>query len=270
MSSLLARIGAFFVAPADAEVPPRPESGSPAASSPEPDAPTRGFAPPTGVASPEREAPPGFAPPARVASPERDAPPAGFAAPEPEAPASAAFAVVLGTAAAVVPVAAACAGELRARERAAAAVVCVWGGTAPDGGQGPTGATTPAARRLAARLTAHGFAASACGRLAWAALPSDPEAAAAATERCTVVADGPVVLAVARARPAAFEPLLARAGLGIAVLSHDVDDALRTLALATIPARASITLPPMPPGPPKWAAMAGLARLRSLPPEVAR
>jgi hypothetical protein len=119
-------------------------------------------------------------------------------------------------------------------------------------------------RRLAARHVAHGGEATACGRLVWLRL--DPDADAAATQGSRVLAGGaePAVLAAAGSRPAAFEPLLQEADLAIAVLPADVEDALRTLALTTLPAHAALILPPLPPGPPRWAAMAGLARLRSL------
>ena len=182
-------------------------------------------------------------------------------------------AVVLGAAAVVLPVAAACAGELRARARAVAAVVCIW---MPPGAasqveeeapaaRSPAGATTPGARRLAARLTAAGLKATACGRLAWLALDPDPSAAAGEFARCGSVADVPLVLAVAGARPEAFEGLLADADVCLAVLPADSDPTLRELALALLPVRERAVVAPLPAGPPRWAAMAGLARMRSLP-----
>ena len=182
-------------------------------------------------------------------------------------------AVVLGAPAAAVPVAAACAGELRARDRAAAAVLCVWrpgtveprsDGPPPDSGP-PAGATTPGARRLAARLVAQALEATACGRLAWLALESDPAAALDQARRCVRTAAAPVVLAVAGPRPASFEPVLADLDLAIAVLPADADPALRALALGSLAARDRVIVPPLAPGPPRWAAMAGLARLRALP-----
>ncbi len=183
---------------------------------------------------------------------------------------------MLGAPAVVVPVAAACAGELRARSKAAAALLCIWrpvkpaartvGVDAPaPSAESPAGATTPGARRLAARLGAHELSATACGRLAWLALECEPDAAADQVRRCLSVAGAPVVLAVAGARPPAFEPLLAELDLAIAVLPSDIEPALRELALMTLRARERAVVPPLPPGPPRWAAMAGLARLRSLP-----
>jgi len=49
------------------------------------------------------------------------------------------------------------------------------------------------------------------------------------------------------------------------VLAADVDPVLRELTVARLPARDHAVVGPLPPGPPRWAAMAGLARLRSLP-----
>jgi len=177
------------------------------------------------------------------------------AAPDP----AAVFAVVLGAPAAAVPLAAAAAGELRAQAGSAAALVCVWGASVP-----PAGASTPAVRRLAERHANRGGEAIACGRLAWLALDADPTAAAAQAGRALAVGGAPVVLTVGGPRPAAFEPLLREADLAIAVLPDDAEEALRALALATLPAGTALTLPPLPPGPPRWAAMAGLARLRAL------
>jgi hypothetical protein len=204
-----------------------------------------------------------------------EAPAREAAAPPSAAGAVAADAAVVGPAAAVVPVAAACAGELRARARAAAALICIWRpagaptpAVAPDpeepAARSPAGATTPGAKRLAARPAAHDLAATACGRLAWLALDAVPAVAAGQFHRCRSIAGVPIVLAVAGPRPAELEPLLAELDLCVAVLPADVDPALRALALARLPARSHATVAPLPPGPPRWAAMAGLARLRSL------
>jgi hypothetical protein len=208
-------------------------------------------------------------------------------APAPEAPRApvpagspAQGAAVLGPPAAVVALAAACAGELRARSRAAAALLCVWRSPAspappPDPevdvppARSPAGATTPGARRLAGRLVARDLAATACGRLAWLVLDPDPVIAAGQFRRCRSLAEAPHVLAVAGPRPPEFEPLLADLDVCVAVLPRDLDPALSELALATLPTRDRVVLPPLPAGPPRWAALAGLARLRSLP-EVGR
>ena len=132
----------------------------------------------------------------------------------------------------------------------------------------PAGATTPAARRLAAALGQDELPATACGRLAWLALPDDPARAVAAVRRALRVASVPVVLAVAGPRPAALEPVLAVADLGLAVLPPDAEEALRDLALVHLPGAVRRVVAPLPPGPPRWAALAGLARLRSLPATV--
>jgi hypothetical protein len=299
MTSLLSRIGAYFVEPKKTDDAPRPPSLAAPPSSP-------GFVPPSSPGFVPRSSP-GFLPPSSPGSAPRSSPgsalslsrgsspppgassgPGAASAAEGSAigPGSArgssaaheaapvvAGAAVLGAPGVVVPVAAACAGELRARARATAALLCIWRPVAPTvepaapvpAAQSPAGATTPGARRLAARLGAHGLPATACGRLAWLALDDEPAAAAGQTERCLIAAGVPVVLAVAGARPPAFERLLADLDLAIAVLPADIDPALRELAVATLRARERAVLPPLAPGPPRWAAMAGLARLRSLP-----
>jgi len=178
-------------------------------------------------------------------------------------------AAVLGGPAHVPPVAAACAGELRARAGSGSALVCLWrpGGEAlrdDEDPASPAGATTPAARRVAAALEAEGLRATACGRLAWLALPDDPPEAAPVLRRGLAVAAVPVVIAVAGPRPAAFEPVLATADLALAVLPADAEEPLRALALASLPGAGHLVAP-LPPGPSRWAALAGLTRLRSLP-----
>jgi hypothetical protein len=183
-------------------------------------------------------------------------------------------AAVLGAPAAVVPVAAACAGELRARSKAAAALICIWRPSrapaleldpAAPAAQSPAGATTPGARRLASRLATDDLAATACGRLAWLALDPAPAEAARQLRRCMTMAGAPLVVAVAGPRPEPFEPLLAELDFCVAVLPADADPVLRELAIARLPGRRHAVVPPLPPGPPRWAAMAGLARLRSMP-----
>ena len=184
-------------------------------------------------------------------------------------------AAILGAPPHVPAIAGACAGELRARAGSPAALVCLWRpGPAPpepgdedaaEGAGSPAGATTPAARRLAASLVHQGLAATACGRLAWLALPADPVRAVADVRRALGTAGVPAVLAVAGPRPAALEPVLAVADLGLAVLPADTEPALRDLAVAHRPGAQRCVVAPLAPGPPRWAALAGLARLRSLP-----
>jgi len=197
-----------------------------------------------------------------VPSPPPSAPPSS-------PPARPLRAAVLGSSAHVPPIAAACAGELRARAGAGSALVCLWrpGATAPGDDEdpaSPAGATTPGARRVAAALDAEGLRATACGRLAWLALPDDPADAAPTLRRGLALATVPVVIAVAGPRPAAIEPVLATADLALAVLPADASEPLRALALASLPGTGHI-LAPLPPGPPRWGALAGLTRLRSLP-----
>jgi hypothetical protein len=175
-----------------------------------------------------------------------------------------ASAVVVGSGdRAVLPIAAAAAGELRVRAAATSAVVAVWAPEPPP--RLPSGAATPAARRLAASLAADGGTASACGRLAWLALPADADDAAGAVRRLDERAGAPLVLGICGARPAALEPVLAERDAAIAVLAADADPDLRELALAGLPGPARVVHSPLPPGPPRWAALAGLARLRALP-----
>jgi hypothetical protein len=197
--------------------------------------------------------------------------PAAIASPRIGRPACAA--VVGAGARAVLPVAAATAGELRVRADSAAAIVAVWSapgsGGAGTGAQGaartPSGAATPAARRLAAGVADHGGVTTACGRLAWVGLPVDADAAAHVVRRLEAQADVPVTLAVCGPRPAPLEPVLADRDVALAVLPVDADRDLRALALAGLPCRATAVQAPLPPGPPRWAALVGLARLRSLP-----
>ncbi len=77
-----------------------------------------------------------------------------------------ASAAVLGRPGEVEPVAAALALALRRETRAKAAAVAVVGAVPPDVRRGGNAA----ARRLAARLEAHGLEAHVRGRLAWVAL----------------------------------------------------------------------------------------------------
>ena len=165
---------------------------------------------------------------------------------------------------AVAPLTAAVAGELRLRAHAPAAVVALWRPGAPA--RTAAGASTPAARRLAERLATDDQRVTACGRLAWIALPGDPAEAARCARAVSGRAGVPVAIGICGPRPRAFEPLLAEQDAAVAVLPADADAALRTLAFAALPAACRAIHAPLPPGPPRWAAMAGLGRLRSLPP----
>ena len=300
MTSLLRRIGGFFIEPPDddptahAAIPPPPSATpppSPTPSRPSAAVPTAGVDASAAVAAPTRVTfiPPragtGSTPSAALLDPPQDDAAArphfetATAPHRPEPPAQpTGAALVFGQPSLAIPVAAACAGELRARTDAPAAVLCVW--QPPDPASRvrddedpsdertrstPGGATTPAARRLAARLAAHGTDATACGRLAWARLPDDVPTAAASARRSLAIAEAPVVVAVTGARAAAFDDLQDEIPIAIAVLPPDADPALRSLVLGSLPAGTRLIAPPLPSGPPRWAAMAGLGRLRSLP-----
>ena len=108
-----------------------------------------------------------------------------------------------------VAVAAAAGSRCRCRDGAPPALV---GRLARRGRSPPRRVATPrAAARLAARLSAHGLPARARGRLAWLALPAEPDAAAAAVRRASAIVEGPLVSALAGARPAELEALRRRA-----------------------------------------------------------
>lgn len=120
-------------------------------------------------------------------------------------PIEAARAVVLGEAG--VPVAAAL---------AAGGCVGVWRAQPPALTAAPG---TPGARRLAERLEIRGLSAVVRGRLAWVVLDADPVAAAAEAQRVAAAVEGPVAIAVAGPRQAAFEPLIADADRVVAVVA---------------------------------------------------
>ena len=114
----------------------------------------------------------------------------------------------------------------RAR-RATAALLCIWRPAAPqhiapgaEPAPSPAGATTPGARRLAARLVAHDLLGDGMRPARLAVARARRRAAAAdQVRRCLRIAGVPVVLAVAGPRPPAFEPLLAELDLAVAVLA---------------------------------------------------
>lgn len=130
-------------------------------------------------------------------------------------------AAVLGAVADVVPLAAALALTLRAADRRPAALVALWGAAPP--GAAPA---ARAAARLAAAVTPFAAAseehssptdrAIARGRLAWLGLPADPTAAVDALVAAAAVVDAPLVTALAGARPAALDSLVAGHDLVVA------------------------------------------------------
>jgi hypothetical protein len=110
-------------------------------------------------------------------------------------------AVVLGALKDAPPLAAAVALTLRAGERAPSGLVATWHAGGDD--RISRGVATRSASRLAARLAGRDLPAAARGRLAWLQLPAEPVAAAAALRRAQAAVHGPVVTALAGARPAA-------------------------------------------------------------------
>jgi hypothetical protein len=162
-------------------------------------------------------------------------------------------ATVVGPPAAVPAVAAAAANELRVRAHAPAALVLLW--RPVPSAVLPRAPSAPAARRLLAAVATE-LPGSATARLAWLALPADPAAAARAAGELRAATTAPTVLAIAGPRPAALEPLVANL---VCVLGRDAGPAL-TAAVRS----AATTVPPLPNGPARWSALAGLARLRDL------
>ena len=135
-------------------------------------------------------------------------------------------AVVLGAGADAAALAAAVAGELRARGGARTALLLVWD---PSGTPAAPIPAWPAARGLAAKLgPSHEVAAR--GRLVRVQLPPDPETAAAAAARLTAAARVPSVLALRGPRSSAFDGLLRTRDLLVLLESADLPHALSGLA----------------------------------------
>jgi hypothetical protein len=180
----------------------------------------------------------------------------------------AARAVVLGPAGEVVAAAAAVALGLRERDAAPAGLVAIWRGDPPAAGM-----ATRAAARLSGRVGTDGLPARARGRLAWLSLPGEPSAAAGAVRRASALVAGPFVTALAGARPAELETLIAEHD--IAVVVADPETALARAALAALTARGvpAVAVPPVHRGLARTLALAGVAapRLTALgTPEPAR
>jgi hypothetical protein len=163
-------------------------------------------------------------------------------------------AAVLGRPEHALPVAAALAGDLRAREGAGAALVGVWPAEALR-----AGLATRAATRLAERLSVRGLPAVSRGRLAWLPLDESP----AAFERVAAAIDEPAVLAITGPRSTATDGLLAEQHLIVVVAPVDADSALSELTvagLAALPA-AVMARPPIEPSAVRMLALAGWGRL---------
>jgi hypothetical protein len=183
-----------------------------------------------------------------------EAPARVAAAPVPPA----ARAVVLGTGSEVAAVAAGVALALRAPS----GLVALWWAECPLAG----GLATRGAARLAARVAARDLPAVARGRLAWLTLPDDPEAAAAAVRRASVVVDGPLVTGLAGARPTELEALIGEHDM--AVVAADPESALARAALAGLAERGieAIACPPPRRGLARRMALAGLTAPKLRPP----
>jgi len=163
-------------------------------------------------------APPVNAAPGRVV-------PSGAASPE-----VASTAVVIGRAGEAEPVAAGIALALRGRAPAAAVIVVA------DRAEPSAEGGTRAARRLAARLDADGFAVAARGRLAWAYVEPD------AARRAARVAE-PGVLAITVPLNPALELAIRDADLAI-VVARDEHGPLAQLATASFACR-TVTAKPL-------------------------
>jgi hypothetical protein len=185
-----------------------------------------------------------------------------FVAPAaPAAPAAAvvappaARAVVLGAPGDVVPLAAAVALAL-----GPPGVVALWNAERTPA----AGPATRAAGRLAGRLTACDVTAVARGRLAWLVLPAGAADAAAAVRRVSALVDGPLVTALAGARPLALEDLVAEHDL--AIVAADPAGPLARAAVAHLTARGvdARACRPLRRGLPRTFALARLAASREV------
>ncbi|HVF77439.1 MAG TPA: hypothetical protein VNA28_04000 [Solirubrobacteraceae bacterium] len=136
---------------------------------------------------------------------------------------------------------------LARRERASAAVVCVW--AAQSGRQQWHAPALPAAARLAASLGARGHVARGSGRLVIVSLATACEDAAAEAPRVLAAAGAaPTVLALAGPRAAAFDELLAAQDLVVVAVSPGSDPALARLAVAGLARSVACEVPPAHPG----------------------
>jgi hypothetical protein len=168
-------------------------------------------------------------------------------------------AAVLGRPGEVEPVAAALALALRRESRARAAAVVVAGPAPPEPAEGGGGS---AARRVAARLAAHGLDARVRGRLAWVRLdPAAPQFLATA-RRVTLIA-APAVLAVTAPRSAELDEALAEQDL-LVIVAADPHGPLARLAASGLPQVPVVTLRPLGRGPARTLARAGVRSGRSV------
>jgi hypothetical protein len=172
-------------------------------------------------------------------------------------PATITSAAVLGRAGEVEPVAAGLALVLRRETRAKAAAVALVGAVPPvlEGA-----ASTGAARRLAARLEAHGHEPRARGRIAWVELDADDAQFAVVARRVALVG-APAVLAVATARTAAVDEALKEQDL-VVLVTEDAEGPLAQLAVAGLAGVPILAARPLRRGPAKALARAGVRAAR--------
>jgi hypothetical protein len=180
-----------------------------------------------------------------------------FVAPRPAVEQAAATltarAAVLGRPDDAVPVAAALANDLRARERAGAALVGVWPAESLR-----AGLATRAATRLAERLAARGLPAVARGRLAWLPLVESPVAFA----RAAAAVDMPAVVAITSPRSATTDAVLEEQHRIVVVTPPDTDAALADLAVDGLAhLAAAVTARPPLEAAVRMLALAGWGRL---------
>lgn len=167
---------------------------------------------------------------------------------------------VLGSLAAVPPLAAAVALACRARARMPAALVAHWPAVGDeDRSSTASGPALHAAATLAARLSRRGLPATAHGRLVWLTLPAAGDEALAMLGRTEAAAgDLPVVLALTRPRDTTVDRMFTE--IDLLVVAAPPGSALARAAAADV---GQLGLPmcvcaPLSPGALRLAALAGL------------
>ena len=176
------------------------------------------------------------------------------------APAPASRAVVLGSAADAMPLAAAIA-------MSPGSLVAVWSSDDAVGvGVRPYGRhriATRAAAQLAARLSARDLDAAARGRLAWLALPPDPAAAAATLRRASALVDASLVTALCGPRPSELDGLVAEHDLAVVAAPPDTPLARAGVAELAAVGVTAWACAPLPRGLMRTLALAGVGGPRS-------
>lgn len=172
-------------------------------------------------------------------------------------------AAVVGGRAEALILGCALAGELRRRAGARAALVLAWRGEG-DFGRVRTPAA-PGAARLASRLARRGSVAAAHGCLVTVRLALDPSDAVLEAQRLSAAAGVPTVLALAGARAAAFDALLAEPPL-VVIAAPERDAHLADLARDNLDFVSGevVEVAPVDAGPSRWLAAAGFGRLAAL------